>query len=257
MFDVSVLPLLKTQATASEPYTCLTLRTTGLPESDVEARVAGPLSEGVARGLELGYCARPGEVDVRLSARGHGAPALVAEAAGIVRGLCATEIFTETDHELETVVVSLLTSAKVTVALAESCTGGLIAHRLTNVPGASAVFRGGIVAYANEAKQELLGVAAGLIAQEGAVSESVCRAMAEGARRRFQTDLAVAVTGIAGPAGGTEEKPVGTVFLGLAGAEGVWVVRRLNRWDRLTFKQATSQQALDLLRRKVLGLPLE
>jgi len=255
MFDASVLPLLRRQCPLAETHACATIRTTGLPESEVEARVAGPLAAAVARGLQLGYCARPGEVDVRLSARGPGAEAMVASAASAVRDCCAPHIFTHSDDELEATVIALLKEAKCTVAVAESCTGGLIAHRLTNVPGASAVMLGGIVAYANEIKQRLLGVSPDCIQHEGAVSESVCRAMAEGVRERFGADLGIAVTGIAGPSGGTEAKPVGTVFIGLAAPEGTHVLRRLNRWDRITFKQVTSQQALDLLRRQLAGLP--
>jgi nicotinamide-nucleotide amidase len=255
MFDASVLPLLKHRFSVSEPFTCLTLRTTGLPESQVEDQISGPLSALVSRGLQLGYCARPGEVDVRLSSRGADAEFLTAEAAKVVRDCCATHIFAESDDELESAVISLLQERHCTVAAAESCTGGLIAHRLTNVPGASAVFLGGVVAYANEIKEGLLGVPREMLEQQGAVSEAVCRAMAEGVRQRFQADFGISVTGIAGPSGGTESKPVGTVFIGLAAADGTQVLRRLNRWDRMTFKQVTSQQALDFLRRKLAGHP--
>src|SRR6266542_1967748 len=117
---------------------------------------------------------------------------------------------------LETKIVRLLTERNQTLALAESCTGGYLAHRVTNVPGASAIFSAGFVTYSNQAKQQFLGVRAETLKQHGAVSESVAREMAEGARRVSHTDYAVAVTGIAGPGGGTPEKPVGTVFISLA-----------------------------------------
>ena len=136
--------------------------------------------------------------------------------------------------------------------LAESCTGGFLAHRITNVPGASAVFLAGLVTYSNEAKQRLLGVRAETLAAHGAVSEPVAREMAEGARERNGADYALAVTGIAGPAGGTPEKPVGTVFIALATAQKTVVLHPVNRFDRETFKYVTSQQALELLRRNML-----
>ena len=133
--------------------------------------------------------------------------------------------------------------------------GGCIAHRITNVPGASAVLLAGLVTYSNAAKQKFLGVQADTLARHGAVSEAVAREMAEGARRQTQADYAVAVTGIAGPSGGTPEKPVGTLFIGLAGPSGTVVERQLNPYDRETFKQVTTQQALELLRRTILLKP--
>jgi len=137
------------------------------------------------------------------------------------------------------------------LAVAESCTGGFIAHRLTNVPGASAVFLAGLVTYSNEAKQKFLGVSAEILGEHGAVSEAVARAMAEGARLQNRTTYALAVTGIAGPTGGTPAKPVGTVFISLAGPFDTVVERNFNACDRETFKQVTAQQALELLRRKL------
>jgi nicotinamide-nucleotide amidase len=121
------------------------------------------------------------------------------------------------------------------------------------VPGASAVLLAGFVTYSNAAKQKFLGVQTNTLAQHGAVSEAVARKMAEGACRQTQADYALAVTGIAGPSGGTPEKPVGTVFIGLAGTSGTAVERQFNPYDRETFKQVTAQQALDLLRRTILS----
>jgi len=152
---------------------------------------------------------------------------------------------------LEAAIVRLLTARKETLALAESCTGGLIAHRLTNVPGASAVLLCGVVSYSNQAKVDFLGVREESLANHGAVSEIVAREMAEGARRRTGSDYALAVTGIAGPTGGTPEKPLGTVYIALAQATGTQVLRNLNPFARETFKQVTSDQALDLLKTAV------
>jgi nicotinamide-nucleotide amidase len=192
-------------------------------------------------------------VEVRLFARGGEAQTTVARAEQIVRASIGQHIFGENDDQLETVVVRLLTEHRQTLATAESCTGGQLANRVTNVPGASAVFRCGWVTYSNEAKAQLLGVDGATLAAHGAVSEAVARAMAEGARQRGGVDYALAVTGIAGPTGGTPEKPVGTVFIALAVEGNTVVLNPVNPYDRETFKYVTSQQALELLRRSLLG----
>jgi nicotinamide-nucleotide amidase len=215
----------------------------------VEEAVAGPLEGLVKAGLDLGYCARPGQVDVRLAGSGKRGRESVEAAERIVTGLLGERIYGEGEEELEAVIVRRLTAQGKKLAVAESCTGGCIAHRLTNVPGSSAVLLAGLVTYSNEAKRLLLGVRAETLAEHGAVSEAVAREMAEGARRQTGADYALSVTGIAGPAGGSEDKPVGTVFVGLAGPGATVVERQLNPYDRETFKQVTAQQALELLRR--------
>jgi nicotinamide-nucleotide amidase len=251
MFLDQALPLVQSRFPAETGFVCHTLRTTGLGESQVEEKIAGPLKPLTDAGLELGYCARPGEVDVRFVARGLRAEAMVAEADRVTRGVLGNVIFGSGDELLEAVIVRLLTNRRQTIALAESCTGGFMAHRLTNVPGASAVVLAGLVTYSNEAKQTFLGVRPETLAAHGAVSEPVAREMAEGARAQTGADYAIAVTGIAGPTGGTTDKPVGTVFIALADARRTLIEKRLNTWDRETFKYVTSQQALDLLRRNL------
>jgi len=250
MFDTFVMPLLKREF-ADEIFICRTLLTTGIGESRVQDFVEVDLQPLVARGLEIGYCARPGAVDVRLAAAGATAEKLVAEAEAVVHRILGENIFGCDDEEIEQVVVKLLTQKKITLALAESCTGGLIASRITDVPGASEIFLGGVVSYANAAKEKFLGVRAETLKQHGAVSEAVAQEMAAGAREKFGSDFAVAVTGIAGPDGGTAEKPVGTVFIALASSSGVEVKKFLNVWERATFKQVTATQALEWLRRAV------
>jgi nicotinamide-nucleotide amidase len=250
MFDASVVPLLKREF-AGEIFVCRTLLTTGIGESRVQEMVEADLQPLVRRGLEIGYCARPGAVDVRLVAGGATAEKLVGEAEVVVQRILGENIFGRDDEELEQVVVKLLAQQKKTLALAESCTGGLIASRITDVPGASEVFLGGVVGYANAAKEKFLGVRAKTLKQHGAVSGAVAQEMALGVREKFGSDFALAVTGIAGPGGGTAEKPVGTVFIALASAAGVEVKVFLNAWDRATFKQVTATQALDWLRRAV------
>ncbi|HMP81131.1 MAG TPA: competence/damage-inducible protein A [Verrucomicrobiota bacterium] len=253
MFTDSVVPLLTLVLPPATTFICRTLRTTGVPESIVEEKICEPLRPFTTSGLELGYCARVGQVDVRLVARGEKAAQLVADAETIVRQHLDTAIFGADDDELETLIVRTMTERKQTLAIAESCTGGSIANRITNVPGASAILLAGLVTYSNEAKQKFLDVRAETLAQHGAVSEAVAREMAEGARQRTGAEYAVSVTGIAGPSGGTETKPVGTVFIGLAGPAGSSVHKHLNPFDRETFKHVTTQQALDHLRRMACG----
>jgi nicotinamide-nucleotide amidase len=253
MFTDTVAPLVRRALPLASGFVCRTLRTTGIGESVVEEKIGNPLLCWVEAGLDLGYCARPGQVDVRLAAHGGDAEPQVKEAETIVRGLLGPYIYGVEDEDLETVIVRLLTERKATLALAESCTGGCIANRVTNVPGASAVLLAGLVTYSNAAKQKFLGVHTETLDRHGAVSKAVAREMAEGARQQTQADYALAVTGIAGPSGGTPEKPVGTVFIGLAGPSGTVVEHQYNPYDRETFKQVTTQQALELLRRTILA----
>ncbi len=247
MFDDSVTPMLQREL-AKEVFVCRTLRSTGIGESRVQEMVENDLQPLVQRGLQIGYCARPGSVDVRLAAAGETAPALVAQGVDIVQKILGGNIFGFDDEEIEQVVVRLLKERKLTLALAESCTGGNIAHRVTNVPGASAIFPGGIICYANEVKEKFADVKPETLRAHGAVSEPVAHEMAAGARARFGSDFALAVTGIAGPDGGSPEKPVGTVFIALASQQGVVVKKMLNPWERVTFKEVTATQALEMLR---------
>jgi nicotinamide-nucleotide amidase len=253
MFAQSVIPFLSRELPPAEKFVCLILKTTGLGESLVEEKIAGPLRELVQAGLDLGYCARVGEVEVRLAARGNGAESMVGQAESVVRRLLGRLIYAVGDESLESVLVRMLAERGKTVALAESCTGGMVANRLTNVPGASAVLKCGLVTYSNEAKREFLGVSAAALEEHGAVSEVVARLMAEGARQRCRADYAISITGIAGPSGGSQAKPVGTVFMALADEKGTVVQRQFNPFDRETFKYVTSQQSLDMLRLALLG----
>ena len=255
MFTDTVAPFLERVFPHDAPFVCQTFRTTGIPESAVEELVDGPLRDLVAAGMELGYCARAGQVDVRLAGRGPGAASQIRAGGQIVAELLGPYLYGTQEEDLETAVVRALTARGLTLALAESCTGGCIAHRVTNVPGASAVLLAGLVTYSNEAKQIFLGVRPGTLAAQGAVSEAVAKEMAEGARARTRADYALSVTGIAGPSGGSAEKPVGTVFIGLATPTATAVVRHFNPYDRETFKQVTAQQALDQLRRALAPAP--
>jgi len=199
-------------------------------------------------GVELGYCARPGEVDVRII----GERAALDQADQIVRAQLGDAIFTARDEALEDVLVKLLTKKNQTLAIAESCTGGLLANRITNVAGASAVLLAGYICYANEAKIDMLGVDPKLIKEQGAVSEQVARAMAVGARKRAGSTYALATTGVAGPSGGSEGKPVGTVDVALADHNNTKAKKLFFPSDRETFKQLVAQAAFEMLRRKLI-----
>ncbi|MAF22043.1 MAG: competence/damage-inducible protein A [Roseibacillus sp.] len=243
MFEAEVVPRLQALSGIEKVPEFLELKFAGIGESDFHEGIDDVLE--AIPGLEHGYCARPGEVDLRLM----GSTASIREAREIVRGTFGDELVSDDGANLEDVVVELLAKRGRTLAIAESCTGGLISSRITDVAGSSEVFRYGFVTYANEAKQELVGVSQDALRSYGAVSDPVARQMAEGALKAGEADIAVAVTGIAGPAGGSEEKPVGTVFLGLAerGRE-TQVYQQFHPWARAAFKRQVSQSALNLVR---------
>ncbi|MDB6006046.1 MAG: competence/damage-inducible protein CinA [Prosthecobacter sp.] len=227
----------------------LYLKVTGVGESDIVEAVEKQLE--AIQGLDMGYCIRNGDVDVRLA----GPQAAVDQAADIVRTALGDCIVSEDRRIIEEVIVQLLSERGEWLATAESCTGGTIANRITDVSGASRVFGHGWVTYANEAKQQHLGVPMALIETHGAVSEEVARAMAEGALRNSGADHALAVTGVAGPSGGTPEKPVGTVWIALASKNAeTWAQKKFSPGSRDRFKLLTSQAALDMLRRRMLGI---
>ena len=245
MFNDHVIPVLKTLLPAGEIPECRNYRVVGFGESNVEAVIGQQLL--AIDGLELGYCARSGEVDVRVI----GSKAAVARAEEIILKHLKTHIVSTDSRSLEQVVVQLLASRRETLATAESCTGGFLANRITNVPGASDVFVQGFVTYANEAKSRSLKIDPQLIGTHGAVSAEVAIAMAENARSVAGTDYALSTTGIAGPGGGTEQKPVGTVFIALASKRGRTLVEKhAFPTDRENFKWLVTQSALDLLRRQ-------
>lgn len=248
MFKNSALPILREIVSQESATGRRTYRIAGMGESLVEEAIGERLLE--IAGIELGYCARPGEVDLRII----GERSALDRAEAIIRVGLGASVFSSNGESLEEVVVKLLTERKQTLAVAESCTGGFLAHRITNVPGVSAVFLAGYVTYANEAKEGMLGVDPRLILAHGAVSEEVAQAMAEGARRQANTAFALATTGIAGPGGGTEEKPVGTVFIALAADDAATQVKSFRfPDDRPTFKELTTQAALEMLRRSLLA----
>jgi len=222
-------------------------------------KIAGMTESGVEERLKPYYTAHPepltilatsGQTELHLAADGAEAEALALIAAleAELRELFGDKIFGADDDTLEGIVGRILTERGETVATAESCTGGLLASRITDVPGSSAYFMGGAVCYTAAAKTELVGVDPALIAANGEVSEPVAIALARGTRERFGTSYGIGVTGIAGPGGGTAEKPVGTVHIAVAGPHAHKHRKMLWPMERSLFKRITTQSALDLLR---------
>jgi nicotinamide-nucleotide amidase len=255
MFESLALPLLRERGSGSVLRTRV-LRIASMGESDVEQLVA-PVYKTFdnPRTTILGG---PGQVELHLVASGTSEAAALerieALAAGI-RERLPRQIYSEDGRELHEVIAALLGERKLRLALAESCTGGLVAARLTSVPGSSAFLERACVVYSNRSKVELLGVDAGLLESKGAVSEEVAQAMAEGVVRCAGADVGIGITGIAGPAGGTPEKPVGLVFIALSGAAGDRVRRFHFPGGRERVRQQASQAALEMLRRGLLAFP--
>lgn len=242
--------------TAGEVTRGLTLRTACLPESTVEERIAAAYERFGRETISV--LASPGEVLVKTRVTGPKAEdeARLRDMESLLRSLLGDAVFASGETSLEQVVGEALKERSETVATAESCTGGLIAERITRVPGSSGWMLGAVVAYANRIKSELLDVDPDAIERHGAVSREVALALAAGARRRLGADWGIGVTGIAGPAGGTVEKPVGTVHVAVAGPPPAGVVHRGLRLpgDRRRVRQLSSQWGLDMLRRCLLGL---
>ena len=237
-----------------QPITRLVFHTWGLPEADVDAKLVGVMPKGAP--IDLGILASPTGVIVSLTStpRADVRVGLMQSLADGVRFRLQEWLFAEGRETMEEVVGRLLTEQKRTIALAESCTGGLISHRLTQVPGSSAYLDRGVVCYSNKAKIELLGVPAELIDKHGAVSAEVAAAMAKGIRERSGVSVGLSVTGIAGPGGATTTKPVGLVYVGLHSDYGESLTKEHHfHGDRTVIKQRSSQAALDLLRRWLLA----
>jgi nicotinamide-nucleotide amidase len=231
-----------------------TLRTTGIAESALADKVGDP-ARFLGEHVTLAWLPSPEGTDLRLTAWGlpaDAAEAALAKAAAALRPLVGAPCYGEGDADLAALVLAEVERRKAHLAVAESCTGGLLGGRLTAIPGSSRAFLGGVVAYADEAKLGLLGVSADALAAHGAVSEAVVRQMASGVARTFGAEVAVAVTGIAGPDGGTVEKPVGTTWIAALSGGRVRAFHYLFPGERDVVRRRAAQAALDALRR-VLG----
>jgi nicotinamide-nucleotide amidase len=232
-----------------------TLKTSGVPESTLAGKL-GDL-KGILQGASLAFLPSASGVRMRITVHAETAAEADMNLARIevnIRGKVEKSIFGVDDEELEEVVGRLLRERGMTIAIAESCTGGRIASRITEVSGSSSYFERGVVTYSNASKTSLLGVPSEMIAAHGAVSEEVAIAMAEGIRRAAGTSIGISTTGIAGPTGGTPEKPVGLVYVGYADLEGTFALKfRFGEGRDRVMERATAA-ALELLRRRLLAV---
>jgi nicotinamide-nucleotide amidase len=252
MLADTLLPRLQSRITAGTVVRSLTLRTTGVAESlladQIDAMDGGPLD------VTLAYLPSIAGVDLRLTVRD--VPADEAErrlstAASRLRARVGQSIYGEGDADLAAVVLERCRAHQLTIGVAESCTGGLLGARLTAIPGSSDVVLGGVISYANDVKSSLLGVDDSLIRDRGAVSEEVAVAMAVGARKATHASVGLAITGVAGPGGGTAEKPVGTVWIAVD-INGDTQTRLLRMWgDREEIRERSAQWTMELLRHRL------
>ena len=268
MFPESVLPLLVKEGLVGQGIESRSLQTFGLIEGVIDERIRGIVPE--ASGIRLGILASPLGVSISLI-RHHDHNPRNRQSVKIktnklhlpleyylmqLSRKLVPYVFGYDEQPMEEIIGETLTPRGLTLGLAESCTGGLISHRLTQVAGSSAYVDRGIVCYSNQAKVELLGVPKSLLVKHGAVSPPVAKAMAQGIRKRSGVDLGLSVTGIAGPGGGTAAKPVGLVHVGLATPKNTFTKEFRFHGDRTIVKQRSSQGALDVLRRWLFGLPI-
>ena len=252
MTENEVLPWLRSLDPSGQVYASRSFQTFGASESARDEMMEGAIDPNEAR---LSFRAAFPQISVRVTVRGSSGDvqAKLEKLAEQVRSRIGDYVFGEGTASMEGVVNELLLERGWKLATAESMTGGLVAERLTNVPGSSRVFAGAVVAYTEATKQSSLGVRADTLAKQGAVSEETAKEMAAGVRRALAADVAVSVTGVAGPDGGTEKNPVGTVYVGFA-AEGLSVARRYKLWGtRDWIRLLSSQIALDWVRRHALG----
>ena len=249
MVDSEVAPYLRELVgEGAEVIRSRTLRIAGLGESSV-AEMVGDLLEG--SNPTVAPLAAAGEVHLRITAKAASpaqADAMIDEMDARISAILGNAIFGRDDESLEKVVVEKLIERRLTLATAESCTGGLIGNRITDISGSSKTYLVGFVTYSNQAKKEILGVDEQLLDKHGAVSREVARAMAEGARAVSGADIAISVTGIAGPTGGTAAKPVGLVYMALAAADGTIAFEHRFSGSRMDIKLRASQAALNMLR---------
>ena len=250
LFRETVLPRLERERKGNIHYRARTLKIFGLTESAIADRLSGIRAEHFS--ATLAYLPRYPENHIKIIVQGSDLEEVkrnLAELERVIRGKLEGRVFAVDRETLEEIVGRLLKERQATLAVAESCTGGLVAHRMTNIPGSSEYFERGVVVYSNQAKTELLEVPKELLAELGAVSAPVAEKMAEGVRHLSRATIGLAITGIAGPAGGSADKPVGTVFIALSGPDGT-ASRRYQFWgDRDQVKMISAQTALEWVRR--------
>lgn len=256
MLADTLLPILRSRVAAGDTPTVVrsrTLRTTGVAES-LLADQLDPIRNQLDP-ISLAYLPAPDGVDLRLTIRdlpSEQADIALDDAAALVRTRLGNSIYAEGDADMASVVLDGCRTRGLTIAVAESCTGGLLGARLTSVPGSSDVVIGGVIAYANAVKRDLLGVSEASLAEHGAVSEQVVRQMAEGVREHLSSSIGIGITGVAGPGGGTPEKPVGTVWVATAfpSATHARLLRLIG--DRDEIRRRATQASLEMVRRALI-----
>ena len=252
LFETECIPRLRARV-PPEHIAARILKIAMMPESQVDARVA-PIYKTYTD-VETTILAGRGEIQLHLRCRKDSQPeaeARVEELGDKIEDELGDAIFSRKGETIEQIVSYLLQMRSMTLAVAESCTGGMLAERITSLSGSSRYFLGGAVVYSNELKTQFANVPKALINQHGAVSREVAAAMAEGIRKRCLASYGVGITGVAGPSGGTEQKPVGLVYIALAGEEGTQVVERNFPGDRKRIRQFATQQALEMIRRALM-----
>lgn len=253
MLADTLLPILQQRVSSQGVPTVVrsnTLRTTGVAESLLADQI-DPIRESFGP-VSLAYLPAPDGVDLRLTVRdvdSASADVLLDDASNAIRARLGRSIYAEGSTDLAAVILDRCRARQLTIAVAESCTGGLLGARLTSIPGSSDVVLGGVISYANDVKRDLLGVDQKLLDVHGAVSEEVVRQMAEGVRNRLRASIGIGITGIAGPGGGTPEKPVGTVWIALALQDGTRALQLRLIGDRDEIRRRATQSALELVRR--------
>lgn len=253
MMEREVIPFLK-EKSRGHFIKQKTLRTTGITESSLFEKIG---VRDIEKTVKVAFLPKPSGVDIRLTAQGVNERTCLQnlkEAEERIRERIGDYIYGYNEENLEEVVARLLLSRGMTVAVAESCTGGLLAHKLTDVPGSSRFFERGVVAYSDRAKVDVLGVPEETIRGQGAVSPEVALAMAQGVRRMSGADIGIATTGIAGPGGGTEERPVGLVYIGYVDSHRSLWERHIFKTDRVINKERAVQAALNLVRKVLKGV---
>ncbi len=252
MVENHVVPYLREKTGGKGTIRSRTLRICGMGESMVEDRLRDLIS---GQNPTVATYAKLGEVHVRVTARADDAETadrMIAGRAAQVEERLGDYIYGYDEEPLEAAVVKLLTERGLTVATAESCTGGMLASRITEVPGSSVVFPGGVVSYSNDAKTDLVSVPSEMLAEHGAVSRQVAEALAQGARQRFHADYGIGITGVAGPSGGTEAKPVGLVYIAVADERAAQVEESRFYGSRKDIRYRSAQTALVMLRSRLL-----
>ena len=253
LFETQCLPRLRKLESLQQFYTA-SLRVAGLPESEVDQRI-GPIYSAESR-VATTILASPGEIQVHMRAQAatkEEAREIALALSKRVEAELGSSVFTRENEPLEAVLLRICRERKITMAVAESCTGGMIAEHITAIPGASESFRGAVVSYTDEAKRKLLHVSRKTLEEYGAVSRETAAEMAQGVRTVFEASLGVATTGVAGPSGGSETTPLGTVFVAIADDDGVDVDELHIGGGRERVRVWATRRALNMMRRRLEG----